>query len=352
MKFKGLIFLLFYSLILTNNLFAEQIKESTVPPIKYPEKKYDESQFRREIINSFFNHEAPDKDSSNITGNQNYLSNEQNKRVDSNNQNSPNKLIINLDKNDNANNLEELMEKNVIKKKTELKKKNLMDLQENGSDRSGSEIWKVILLSLIFIGFLFLFGFFLIRFKKQGLFSLNKSEKTMEVVSTLSISPKRQVIILRIRDQEIAVSNTENGITFLTEIGSSSSSSSGGGINEKRALQISEKYFLPSQEKKIIEKIEQKKENSASEKNSEKKSDILLKALKSINANSLNHKKNKQLDIDDKVELKSEPFPKYLASQFENEAKKEVRKKEEDVDSVENVTNLIREKLRSMKPLN
>jgi hypothetical protein len=175
----------------------------------------------------------------------------------------------------------------------------------------------------------------------------------MEVVSTLSISPKRQVIILRIRDQEIAVSNTENGITFLTEIGSSSSSSSsGGGINEKRALQISEKYFLPSQEKKIIEKIEQKKENSASEKNSEKKSDILLKALKSINANSLNHKKNKQLDIDDKVELKSEPFPKYLASQFENEAKKEVRKKEEDVDSVENVTNLIREKLRSMKPLN
>ncbi|WP_338636615.1 flagellar biosynthetic protein FliO [Spirobacillus cienkowskii] len=351
MKFKRSFFLLFYSLILTNNSFAEQIKESTVPPIKYPEKKYDESQFRREIINSFFNNEATDKDSSNMTGNQNYLSNEQNKRIDSYN-NSQNNLNINLEKRESADNLEKLMEKNVIKKKAEIKKKNLMDLPEKDSTRSDSEIWKVILLSLIFIGFLFLFGFFLIRFKKQGLFSLNKSEKTMEVVSTLSISPKRQVIILRIRDQEIAVSNTENGITFLTEIGSSSSSSAGGGINEKRALQISEKYFLPSQEKKIIEKIEQKKENSTNEKSLEKKSDILLKALKSINANSLNQKKNKQLDIDDKVELKSEPFPKYLASQFENEAKKEVRKKEEEVDSVENVTNLIREKLRSMKPLN
>ena len=327
--------------IIFNLSYAEDNYESTVPPIQYPEKSNDEMQARKDIKNSFFKN---DDINSNVNSNMNE-------------NNLTNKLNITPYVKDptvekpKPKSFEELMDRNIIKKKSEVKKGPQLNLMDQETPTRSSELWKIFMISTFFVSILGTLGYLLTKFRKKGIFSLTKSEKIMDIVSTLPISPKRQILILKIRDQEIVVSNTESGISFLTEISSGMSSRN---IQEKRNFQLNDKYLLPKQEKNIFDKMEQKSEqnNISSEKLSEKKSDILLKALKSINSNNLNQKKNKAPDENQQIQNKTDNFPKYLANQFENESKKEIKKKEEDVDSVENVTNLIREKLRSMKPLN
>lgn len=144
----------------------------------------------------------------------------------------------------------------------------------------------------------------------------------MEIVSTLSLSPKRQIIILKIRDQEIVLSSTESGINFITEVSGLNSHSKP--LLDKRQSHIIDKLPLQRQDRMISDKLEGKNDSNtySQEKISEKKSDILLKALKSINSNSLNQKTNKDSDEAPLTQNKVDNFPKYLANQFENESKK------------------------------
>lgn len=322
--------------LLFNITFAEDIYESTVPPIQYPEKNNDEMQARKDIKNSFFKNEDINSNSQ-----ENNLINKINVIP------YINEPILEKQK---QKSLEELMDKNIPKNKHEAKNNSKLKVQDQDALGRPSEAWKIFMISIIFVSIIGTLGYLLTKFRKKGIFSLTKSEKIMDIISTLPISPKRQILILKIRDQEIVVSNTESGISFLTEI---NGALPGRNMLDKR-VQLSDKFLLPKQEKNLFDKIEQKNEqNSAqSEKNSEKKSDILLRALKSINSNNLNQKKNKTSEEALPTQNKADSFPKYLANQFESESKKEIKKKDEEVDSVENVTNLIREKLRSMKPLN
>ncbi|APJ02717.1 flagellar biosynthetic protein FliO [Silvanigrella aquatica] len=313
--------------------------ESTVPPIQYPEKNNDEMQVRKDIKSSFYKY---DDTNSPISESQPA------KKIN----NTPTTTSRNfLDEKPKEKSFEDILEKNETPKKIENKKNERLNFSSQTNTSRPSELWKLFLLSVIFIGILASLGYLLTRLRNKGLFAISKTDKVMDIISTLPISPKRQIMILKIRDQEIVVSNTENGINFLTEV-------SGGLVNrslqEKRQLPISDKFLLPKQEKNLYDKIEQKNEinNTQNDKNTERKSDILLKALKSINSNNLNQRKNKPAEENSNSSNKTETFPKYLANQFENESKKEVKKRDEEVDSVENVTNLIREKLRSMKPLN
>ena len=329
--FLGLINILF----IFNLSFAQGNLDNIVPPIQYPEKKNDEMQFRKEIKNSFY---KSDDLINNLNSQDSKINNDTSNAVIKDNSSDIN----------NQKSFEELMGHNITKKKSDSKKNSNITLKESENQGRPSELWKVFLISTLFVSIIGFLGFLLTRFRKKGMFSITKAEKMMDVVSTLSISPKRQVMIIRIRDQEIVVSNTETGINFLTELGGSFNNRS---MQDKKQVQISDKFLLPKNEKSILDKMEQ--QTSMTDRAPEKKSDILLKALKSINSNSLNQKKSISSEQNSNVpQNKSEGFPKYLANQFENESKKEIKKKEEDVDSVENVTNLIREKLRSMKPLN
>ncbi len=333
---KSLFFGLVNIFFIFNSSNAQDNLDNSVPPIQYPEKKNDEMQFRKDIKNSFYKNDdiilnTNNQDKNNIM-NRNIKETNKESSSDINNQTS----------------FEELMGQSISKKKPENKKTLNISNKEMEAQGRPSELWKVFLISTIFVSIIGFLGYLLTKFRKRGMFSISKSEKMMDIISTLSISPKRQVMILRIRDQEIVVSNTETGINFLTEISGGYSNKN---LQEKKQLQISDKFLMPKNEKSILDKVEH--QNSSSEKNVEKKSDILLKALKSINSNNLNQKKNNNSEQNlSSTQNKSEGFPKYLANQFENESKKEIKKKEDDGDSVENVTNLIREKLRSMKPLN
>ncbi len=333
---KSLFFWLVNIIFIFSTTYAQDNLDNSVPPIQYPEKKNDEMQFRKDIKNSFYKN-----DDSILNTNNQEKSNIINRNIKDTNKDASSDI-------NNQTSFEELMGQTISKKKTENKKNLNLSNKEIEAQGRPSELWKVFLISTIFVSIIGFLGYLLTKFRKRGMFSISKSEKMMDIISTLSISPKRQVMILRIRDQEIVVSNTETGINFLTEISGGYSNKN---LQEKKQLQISDKFLMPKNEKSILDKVEN--QNLSSEKNVEKKSDILLKALKSINSNNLNQKKNNNTEqASSTTQNKSEGFPKYLANQFENESKKEIKKKDDDGDSVENVTNLIREKLRSMKPLN
>ncbi|MGY3803403.1 flagellar biosynthetic protein FliO [Pigmentibacter ruber] len=345
MSIKKYGFIVALLLSIYNIASSEENFENSVPPIQYPEKKRDEMQVRKEIKDSFIKSE----DLNNTYPQVNSLNQNINNEVKKSNYNQNNDFIKKETEQPTdlkgQKTFDEMIGQNISKKKNEVSKKNMnVALKESEQPTRQSELWKVFLISTIFIAILAILGYLLTKIRKKGfLFSNNKNEKVMDIVSTLSISPKRQVMILKIRDQEIVVSNTEAGIQFLTDI---SLSNSNRGSQERKQYQISDKFLLPkNNEKSLTEKTEMQQVQV--EKINDKKSDILLRALKSINSNSVGTKKQVANENN-----KSEAFPKYLANQFESEGKKEIKKKEEEVDSVENVTNLIREKLRSMKPLN
>ena len=73
-----------------------------------------------------------------------------------------------------------------------------------------------------------------------------------------------------------------------------------------------------------------------------KNSNILSNALKKIENKSEEKNEN---------ENKNSSFPKYLANAFEQESKKDLSVKNEDKDNMTDVTKMIREKLKYMKPL-
>ncbi len=134
---------------------------------------------------------------------------------------------------------------------------------------------------------------------------------------------------------------------MLTEVESRPSTFAKENMSERKPLQI------PS--------IPSKKEESQSDKSAfdvppsniinEKKSEILMKAIRKMEKTTFPEKEvNPKSDTNESTETNSK-FPKYFSNAFETEARKDIKKKEE-TDNVENVTNLIREKLRSMKPLN
>ncbi|BBH51923.1 flagellar biosynthetic protein FliO [Fluviispira sanaruensis] len=330
------ILFIFFNLILVgSNVFAQSSNEAIVPPIQFPEQKIEDTVQKSEQEKGFSNSE---------------------KLKEINLENQMQMILSNkIPENEAIKNLKTEIEtkKSKTSEKIKTKESDYDFLKEDTpKNKSGSDLLKFFTLAICFTSIIAVCGYFLVKMKKRGAFAMTRPDKIMDVVSSLSISPKRQVLILRIRDQEIVVSNTEAGINFLTEISGNSGYQSKQ-IVEKKPNLISDKMTFSKSDRSFIEKPEPRKENviNNSDKVAEKKSDILLKALKSLNTNSLTQKL-KNSEEKNGEENKPGNFPKYLASQFEAESKKDLKKKEEDGDSVENVTNLIREKLRSMKPLN
>jgi flagellar biogenesis protein FliO len=201
--------------------------------------------------------------------------------------------------------------------------------------------------------------------KKQG---STRAEKPMEVVSSMAIGPKRQLMIVRIRDQEIVIASTETGVTMLTDVSNKPQRPT---IADMRPLQ----QLTKATPDVIVSPREQKHNyDSDSEETSARKSDFLQKAL-----NNLKEKKSSrpaistdayETDGEPQIDFKSESkkarspalsgnkngFNKFFANAFEQEASRSIGKKTaiksqpEPEESVENVTKMIREKLKNMQP--
>jgi flagellar biogenesis protein FliO len=227
-----------------------------------------------------------------------------------------------------------------IKVKENKEANEVKEIKEPQSDLFQNGIMGVVgFLTLIGMG-----GYILVRIKRRGILN-TLPEKSLFISSSISLSPKRQILVLQVNNREILIANTEAGIQFLSDLGSTSGIATAGSIKnlnttlEQRPSQIASALKTNIVSSAAISTIEQTK--GEGEEHLHKKSDILLKALKKLNHN--------QDDAPKADETHKSAFPKYA---FEQESKKEIKKDEDSSESVESVTNLIREKLRSMKPLN
>lgn len=219
-------------------------------------------------------------------------------------------------------------------------------------------------------------GLLLVRLKKRGGLSFSKSEKDMTILSTMPLSPKRQIILIKIRDQELALASTEHGITVLTEVRSM-----------RPQVQVDARQMLPKVQEELSSRASAAaipakraalpKAESNEDESRKHKSEIFLQALKSLKSKNVS-KVERRVETAENVAGEAEEevssplparkresaaasktptmnstrasFPKYLANAFEQEQKRKVPVEDEE-ESVENVTNMIRQKLKTMNTM-
>lgn len=226
-------------------------------------------------------------------------------------------------------------------------------------------------------------GVMMVRLRQGKAFGLNKSEKQMQLVSTLALSPKRQIILVRIRDKEVALASTEQGITLLTEMQSQNKNSSAmlddGGNEEPRRRKVQQRIAQEEPAKMIASSASE----SVGQETAIARSEMLMGALKNLREKNLRGKgssgssensssaplrssdsessEKKILETVSESRSKGDPtlkqtraaFPKYLANAFEQESKRTISTNSNlsGSDEAGNVTNMIRERLKDLRPL-
>ena len=273
--------------------------------------------------------------------------------------------------------------------------------------------WQAGSVTVLFLAAFGLVGMSIVRVRKGKNYKTSKQEKPMEVVSTMSVGPKRQLMIVRIRDQEIVIASTETGISMLTDVTEKIQRPVLADMRPLAQLTKSNADFLmPSKELKASSSRDFEDTGS-------KKSEMLLKALSNLkekkelsgtrNSNAADESRttgesgntaNSRREMDfgsvgdsaerndstrgiDAVErdgkrtptlpINKTGFNKFFAKAFEEEAGRSISKSnaaksssvkgssakgssanndaaEEQEESVENVTKMIREKLKNMQP--
>jgi flagellar biogenesis protein FliO len=222
----------------------------------------------------------------------------------------------------------------------------------------------VVVLSLAGLG---LFGLSLVRYRNRQTQNPSKNEKPMQIISTLPLSPKRQLIMVRIRDQEIVLSSTEQGISMLTEVGGGTARNQSypmlGETRRERDTTASRSHEIIQDTRETMARLMPARETEERiiTEGKSGKSEMLLKALNGIKEK----KSTRKTPAEEPTVAESKPaeptkgakaaFPKYLANAFQQEAKRELAKQREtpagtEEDSVENVSRMIREKLKTMQP--
>lgn len=229
-------------------------------------------------------------------------------------------------------------------------------------------------------------GVMAVRLRQGKTFGLNRSEKQMQLISTLALSPKRQILLIRIRDKEVAVASTEHGMTVLTEMQAHSKtlnqSTDDSGGEEPRRRKVQQRITQDEPVKLVASEAE-----SLGEETAVARSEMLMGALKNLREKNLRgrtgsntsespvttkavaaetaSREKKILDSVSDSKGRGEPtlkqtraaFPKYLANAFEQESKRSIpqstasNNNSSGADDASNVTNMIRERLKDLRPL-
>lgn len=224
-------------------------------------------------------------------------------------------------------------------------------------------------------------GVTLVRIRQGRSFGGPKSERQMQLVSSLALSPKRQILLVRVRDKEVALASTEHGITLLTEMAASGRTSQlleDGHNEEPRKRKVQQRIVQEDQPRMIADSSE-----SVGQETAIARSEMLMGALKNLREKNLRSKgstptqekpvissaastesaavEQRVLNNVSESKAKSEPtmkqtraaFPKYLANAFEQESKRNISSAagSTSTDDVGSVTTMIRERLKDLRPL-
>jgi flagellar biogenesis protein FliO len=231
-------------------------------------------------------------------------------------------------------------------------------------------------------------GVLTVRLKQGRVFAGSRAEKQLQLITTMSLSPKRQIMLVRIRDKEVALASTEHGITMLTELQSEHSSSvpllRDSGDDEPRRRKVHQKAISDEPVKLVSSQATYSED--AGQETAIARSEMLMGALKNLREKNLRNRdastnqstetssgksQSPEKSVQDrKVAEPADPqrsksestmkqtraaFPKYLANAFEQESKRALtqnsNQNQSSQDDAGNVTNMIRERLKELRPL-
>lgn len=235
-------------------------------------------------------------------------------------------------------------------------------------------------------------GVMAVRIKQGRGFSTGRSEKQLQLITSMALSPKRQIILVRIRDKEVALASTEHGITMLTELSAQNKGNltfvDDGGGEEPRKKKVTQRTNQDEPVKLVASSAGDSQ--SAGEETALARSEMLMGALKNLREKNLRNKPNRDDERNtapvataassartadarstERKMVENQPadegkrestmkqtraaFPKYLANAFEQESKRTLPQSQSqqpsNQDEAGNVTNMIRERLKELRPL-
>ncbi len=253
--------------------------------------------------------------------------------------------------------------------------------------RSDSFPWSGIMAGGFLILGIAAAGVMAVRIKQGRGFTAGRSEKQLQLITSMSLSPKRQIILVRIRDKEVALASTEHGITMLTELaaqGSAQMTMLGDGGNEEPRRRKVQQKVMQDEPVKLVASGANREEDAGHE-TAIARSEMLMGALKNLREKNLRNRSSGQSEAqvstsniqtqemtaaERKITEPSEQtrgkaestmkqtraaFPKYLANAFEQESKRSIpqnqTQSQSSQDEAGNVTNMIRERLKELRPL-
>jgi flagellar biogenesis protein FliO len=86
------------------------------------------------------------------------------------------------------------------------------------SNKGTAGIWQNLGLAFGILIVIALAAYQYSRSRSSGQTKQGRAPKALQLVAALPISPKRQVLLIRVRDTEIAVASTEHGLSLLSEV--------------------------------------------------------------------------------------------------------------------------------------
>lgn len=254
--------------------------------------------------------------------------------------------------------------------------------------QNSSSPWSTLLAGGFLILGIAAAGVMIVRLKQGRGLALGKTEKQLQLITSMHLAPKRQIILVRIRDKEVALASTEHGITLLTELQAQSKNNlsliDDGGNEEPRRRKVQQRQFKDEPGQLVASSSQT--DESVGQETAAARSEMLLGALKNLreknlknkfskveeseqNVSSRNQESNTQERKIDGASEKSKPestlkqtraaFPKYLANAFEQESRRALptqqsqqsQQNQQSQDDAGSVTNMIRERLKELRPL-
>ncbi len=176
------------------------------------------------------------------------------------------------------------------------------------SNKGTSSIWQNLGLAFGILIVLCLAAYQYSRSRSAGQTKQGRAPKALQLVATLPISPKRQVLLIRVRDTEIAVASTENGLSLLSEVRESNAQAI-----ESISAAKAERLPRPLP---VVDGAESIPSRMLSSSTRETKSEILKKALESIESKRARQTQVSRDEAEDEI-----PLPKRDNRQAQRAAK-------------------------------
>lgn len=214
-------------------------------------------------------------------------------------------------------------------------------------------------------------GILLVRLRGRApLRSSTKGERPLHIVQSLNLNPKRQIMLVSVRGQEILLTSTESGVSLLSELNRPQTPVAIAPAPSYLPAHTPQREHAREAPLRALPEAESPPKAAAN--TSRDKTEILRGALRNLRekraiqepeAKSTKIETNAQPPptpaTDTTAKKRGNAFPRYLAATFEEESRRQLNESEQASaanlsqaapaeETVESITQMIRDRLRTM----